>query len=100
MFILGDESNDNDAMALRPMTALPVYDIQCQSKSYRDLPLRYAETSTLFRNESSGEMHGLIRVRQFTISEGHLVVTPEQLEKNLRCGRPYKLYDDNSWHRK
>ena len=85
MFILGDESNDNDAMALRPMTCPFQFMIyNASQKSYRDLPLRYAETSTLFRNESSGEMHGLIRVRQFTISEGHLVVTPEQLEEEFK----------------
>lgn len=85
MFILGDESKDEDILALRPMTCPFQFTIyNASQKSYRDLPLRYGETSTLFRNESSGEMHGLIRVRQFTISEGHLVVTPEQLEDEFR----------------
>lgn len=85
MFILGDEDKDEDLMALRPMTCPFQFTIyNASQKSYRDLPLRYGETSTLFRNESSGEMHGLIRVRQFTISEGHLVVTPEQLEDEFK----------------
>lgn len=85
MFILGDENKEEDVLALRPMTCPFQFMIYNNSqKSYRDLPLRYAETSTLFRNESSGEMHGLIRVRQFTISEGHLVCTPEQLEDEFR----------------
>ena len=85
MFILGDEAKGEDVMALRPMTCPFQFTIyNTDQKSYRDLPIRYAETSTLFRNESSGEMHGLIRVRQFTISEGHLVVTPEQLEQEFK----------------
>jgi threonyl-tRNA synthetase len=85
MFILGDEAKGEDVMALRPMTCPFQFTIyNADQKSYRDLPLRYGETSTLFRNESSGEMHGLIRVRQFTISEGHLVVTPDQLEQEFR----------------
>jgi threonyl-tRNA synthetase len=85
MFILGDEEKDGDVMALRPMTCPFQFTIyNASQKSYRDLPIRYGETSTLFRNESSGEMHGLIRVRQFTISEGHLVVTPEQLEEEFK----------------
>ncbi len=85
MFILGDEAKGDDVMALRPMTCPFQFTIyNADQKSYRDLPLRYGETSTLFRNESSGEMHGLIRVRQFTISEGHLIVTPEQLEQEFR----------------
>lgn len=85
MFILGDEAKGEDVMALRPMTCPFQFTIyNADQKSYRDLPLRYGETSTLFRNESSGEMHGLIRVRQFTISEGHLVVTPEQLEQEFK----------------
>ncbi len=80
MFILGDEEKDDEVFALRPMTCPFQYYIYKQSqKSYRDLPIRYGETSTLFRNEDSGEMHGLTRVRQFTISEGHLIVTQEQL---------------------
>lgn len=85
MFILGDEEKDEEVFALRPMTCPFQFMIyKASQKSYRDLPIRYGETSTLFRNESSGEMHGLIRVRQFTISEGHLVVTPEQLEEEFR----------------
>jgi threonyl-tRNA synthetase len=85
MFILGEEGKDEDVMALRPMTCPFQFMIyNNDQKSYRDLPIRYAETSTLFRNESSGEMHGLIRVRQFTISEGHLVCTPEQLEEEFK----------------
>lgn len=85
MFILGDEEKDDEVMALRPMTC-PFQFMIYKSKlhSYRDLPIRYGETSTLFRNEASGEMHGLIRVRQFTISEGHLVCTPEQLEEEFK----------------
>ena len=72
-------------MALRPMTCPFQYQAYLsKGRSYRDLPLRYNETSTLFRNEASGEMHGLIRVRQFTISEGHLMCTPEQLEDEFR----------------
>ncbi|MGV8984177.1 threonine--tRNA ligase [Clostridium sp.] len=85
MFVLGDESKDAEVMALRPMTCPFQFTIfNADQKSYRDLPIRYAETSTLFRNESSGEMHGLIRVRQFTISEGHLVVRPDQLEDEFK----------------
>ena len=72
MFILGDE-NDKDVLALRPMTCRSVPGIPFKMRSYRDLPIRYNETATLFRNEASGEMHGLIRVRQFTLSEGHVV---------------------------
>lgn len=84
MFVLGDEEKDDEVLALRPMTC-PFQFMIYNSKlhSYRDLPVRMAETSTLFRNEASGEMHGLIRVRQFTISEGHLIVTPEQLEEEF-----------------
>ena len=85
MFVLGDEDSDEGAMALRPMTCPFQFQIyNSKLRSYRDLPLRYSETSTLFRNEASGEMHGLIRLRQFTISEGHLIVTPEQLEEEFR----------------
>jgi len=81
MFVMGDEEKDREVLALRPMTC-PFQFLIYNSRihSYRDLPVRLAETSTLFRNESSGEMHGLIRVRQFTISEGHIICTPEQLE--------------------
>ncbi|NLX76413.1 MAG: threonine--tRNA ligase [Clostridiaceae bacterium] len=84
MFVLGDEEKDEEVFALRPMTCpfqFMIYNSRLHS--YRDLPVRLAETSTLFRNESSGEMHGLIRVRQFTISEGHIITTPEQLEEEF-----------------
>lgn len=85
MFVLGDEEKDDEVFALRPMTCPFQYTIyNAEQHSYRDLPLRYNETSTLFRNEASGEMHGLIRVRQFTLSEGHLIVTPEQLEDEFK----------------
>ncbi|MDD5934967.1 MAG: threonine--tRNA ligase [Clostridiales bacterium] len=86
MFVLGDEEKENsEVFALRPMTCPFQYYVYKQSqKSYRDLPCRYGETSTLFRNEDSGEMHGLTRVRQFTISEGHLICTPEQIEEEFR----------------
>jgi len=85
MFIMGDEEKDAEVFALRPMTCPFQFMIYNSSlHSYRELPIRYAETSTLFRNEASGEMHGLIRVRQFTISEGHLVVTPEQLAEEFK----------------
>ena len=85
MFVLGDEEQDKEVYALRPMTCPFQYQIYLSEKhSYRDLPLRYGETSTLFRNEASGEMHGLIRVRQFTISEGHLIVRPDQLEEEFK----------------
>ncbi len=85
MFVLGDEEKDSEVFALRPMTCPFQYQAYLnRARSYRDLPLRYNETSTLFRNESSGEMHGLIRVRQFTISEGHLMCTPEQLEGEFK----------------
>ena len=85
MFILENEGEDSEVLALRPMTCpfqFTVYN--AEQHSYRDLPIRYRETSTLFRKEASGEMHGLIRVRQFTLAEGHLVVTPEQLEDEFR----------------
>lgn len=85
MFVLGDEEKDDEIFALRPMTCPFQYYVYKQSqKSYRDLPCRYGETSTLFRNEDSGEMHGLTRVRQFTISEGHLIVRPDQIEEEFR----------------
>ena len=85
MFVLGDEEKDKEVFALRPMTCPFQYQAYLnRARSYRDLPLRYDETSTLFRNEASGEMHGLIRVRQFTISEGHLMCTPDQLEDEFR----------------
>ncbi|MBO5714497.1 MAG: threonine--tRNA ligase, partial [Clostridia bacterium] len=86
MFIIGDE-NSPEALALRPMTCPFQYQIYKNGlKSYRDLPCRYSETATLFRKEASGEMHGLIRVRQFTLSDGHLICTPEQVEEEFkRC---------------
>ena len=85
MFVLGDEEKDNEVFALRPMTCPFQYQVYLnRGRSYRDLPMRLNETSTLFRNEASGEMHGLIRVRQFTISEGHLMCTPEQLEGEFK----------------
>ena len=85
MFVLGDEEKDKEVFALRPMTCPFQYQAYLnRGRSYRDLPLRYNETSTLFRNEDSGEMHGLIRVRQFTISEGHLMCTPAQLEDEFK----------------
>ncbi|MBE7050596.1 MAG: threonine--tRNA ligase [Ruminococcaceae bacterium] len=85
MFIMGDEEKDKEVFALRPMTCPFQYQAYLSKmRSYRDLPLRYNETSTLFRNEASGEMHGLIRVRQFTISEGHLMCRPDQLEDEFK----------------
>jgi len=85
MFILGNEEKDDEVFALRPMTCPFQYQVYLnRGRSYRDLPMRLNETSTLFRNEASGEMHGLIRVRQFTISEGHLMCTPEQLEEEFK----------------
>ncbi len=85
MFVLGDEEKDKEVFALRPMTCPFQYQAYLnRGRSYRDLPMRLNETSTLFRNEASGEMHGLIRVRQFTISEGHLMCTPEQLEDEFK----------------
>ena len=85
MFVLGDEEKDKEVFALRPMTCpFQYYVYKAEQHSYRDLPLRYGETSTLFRNEDSGEMHGLTRVRQFTISEGHLVVRPDQMVKEFK----------------
>ena len=85
MFVLGDEEKDKEVFALRPMTCpFQYYVYKASQKSYRDLPLRYGETSTLFRNEDSGEMHGLTRVRQFTISEGHLMVRPDQMVQEFK----------------
>lgn len=85
MFVLGDPNDEEkECLALRPMTCPFQYQVYLnQGRSYRDLPMRLGETSTLFRNEDSGEMHGLIRVRQFTISEGHLVLRPDQLEEEF-----------------
>jgi len=86
MFIMGDPDDEEaECFALRPMTCPFQYQVFLnRGRSYRDLPMRLGETSTLFRNEDSGEMHGLIRVRQFTISEGHLVLRPDQLEEEFR----------------
>ena len=86
MFVLGDPNDEEkECFALRPMTCPFQYQVFLNKmRSYRDLPMRLGETSTLFRNEDSGEMHGLIRVRQFTISEGHLILRPEQLEDEFR----------------
>ena len=86
MFVLGDPyDEEKECFALRPMTCPFQYQVYLnRARSYRDLPMRLGETSTLFRNEDSGEMHGLIRVRQFTISEGHLVLRPDQLEDEFR----------------
>lgn len=106
MFILGDEKKDKEVYALRPMTCPFQYQAYLnKARSYKDLPLRYNETSTLFRNEASGEMHGLIRVRQFTISEGHLMCTPEQLEDEFKgclelanfMLKTLGLYEDTSY---
>ena len=86
MFVLGDPNDESkECFALRPMTCPFQYQVFLnRGRSYRDLPMRLGETSTLFRNEDSGEMHGLIRVRQFTISEGHLILRPEQLEEEFK----------------
>lgn len=94
MFVLGDpEDETKECFALRPMTCPFQYQAYLsRARSYRDLPLRYDETSTLFRNEDSGEMHGLIRVRQFTISEGHLMCTPEQLEQEFKSCLELAIY--------
>ncbi len=85
MFVMGEEEKDKEVFALRPMTCpFQYYVYKATQHSYRDLPLRYGETSTLFRNEDSGEMHGLTRVRQFTISEGHLIVRPDQMVEEFK----------------
>ncbi len=86
MFVMGDPNDEkSECFALRPMTCPFQYQVFLnRQRSYRDLPMRLGETSTLFRNEDSGEMHGLIRVRQFTISEGHLIIRPDQLEEEFR----------------
>ena len=106
MFVMGDPESDKEVFALRPMTCPFQYQAYLSKmRSYRDLPLRYGETSTLFRNESSGEMHGLIRVRQFTISEGHLMCRPDQLEEEFKnclemtnyMMKTLGLYDDISY---
>ena len=107
MFVLGDEEKDKEVFALRPMTCpFQYYVYKASQKSYRDLPIRYGETSTLFRNEDSGEMHGLTRVRQFTISEGHLIVRPDQMVEEFKgalalakyCLTTLGLQDDVTFH--
>ncbi len=107
MFVLGDEEKDKEVFALRPMTCpFQYYCYKNTQHSYRDLPIRYGETSTLFRNEDSGEMHGLTRVRQFTISEGHLIVRPDQMVDEFKgCIALAKyvmstlgLLGDITWH--
>ncbi|HOO79854.1 MAG TPA: threonine--tRNA ligase [Lachnospiraceae bacterium] len=107
MFVMGDEEKDKEVFALRPMTCpFQYYVFKASQKSYRDLPLRYGETSTLFRNEDSGEMHGLTRVRQFTISEGHLIVRPDQMKDEFKgcialarhCLKTLGLEEDVTYH--
>ena len=107
MFVLGDESKDKEVFALRPMTCpFQYYVFKNSQHSYRELPLRYSETSTLFRNEDSGEMHGLTRVRQFTISEGHLIVRPDQMVEEFKncialarhCLKTLGLEEDVTYH--
>ncbi len=107
MFVLGDEEKDKEVFALRPMTCPFQYFVyKATQHSYRDLPLRYSETSTLFRNEDSGEMHGLTRVRQFTISEGHLIVRPDQMVEEFKrcialaryCLKTLGLEEDVTYH--
>ena len=107
MFVLGDEKKDKEVFALRPMTCpFQYYVYKATQHSYRDLPLRYGETSTLFRNEDSGEMHGLTRVRQFTISEGHLIVRPDQMVEEFKgclalakhCLTTLGLQDEVTYH--
>lgn len=107
MFVLGDEEKDKEVFALRPMTCpFQYYVYKASQKSYRDLPCRYGETSTLFRNEDSGEMHGLTRVRQFTISEGHLIVRPDQMVREFKdcialaqyCLQVLGLEEDVTYH--
>lgn len=107
MFVFGDEEKDKEVYALRPMTCpFQYYVYKNSQKSYRDLPCRYSETSTLFRNEDSGEMHGLTRVRQFTISEGHLIVRPDQMVEEFKgclalakyCLETLGVNDDVTYH--
>lgn len=93
MFVLGDEEKDKEVFALRPMTCpFQYYIYKAKQHSYRELPIRYGETSTLFRNEESGEMHGLTRVRQFTISEGHLIMRPDQIDEEFKACVDLMLY--------
>lgn len=93
MFVMGDEEKQDEVFALRPMTCPFQYQAFLnRGRSYRDLPMRLNETSTLFRNETSGEMHGLIRLRQFTLSEGHIICTPEQLEEEFKHSLELAIY--------
>ncbi len=93
MFVIGDSEAEGEVLAMRPMTCPFQYQIYKSGlKSYRDLPYRFAETATLFRNEASGEMHGLIRVRQFTLSDGHIICTPEQIEGEFKKCLDLSLY--------
>ncbi len=107
MFVLGDEEKDKEVFALRPMTCpFQYYVYKNEQHSYRDLPYRMGETSTLFRNEDSGEMHGLTRVRQFTISEGHLIVRPDQMVEEFKgclalakyCLKTLGVEEDVTYH--
>ena len=107
MFVFGNEETDNEVFALRPMTCpFQYYVYKNSQRSYRDLPMRLGETSTLFRKEESGEMHGLTRVRQFTISEGHLIVRPDQMVEEFKgclalskyCLETLGLQDDGTYH--
>ncbi len=107
MFVFGDEEIDSEVFALRPMTCpFQYYVYKNSQRSYRDLPMRLGETSTLFRKEESGEMHGLTRVRQFTISEGHLIVRPDQMVEEFKgclalakyCLETLGLQDDVTYH--
>ncbi len=107
MFVLGDEEKDKEVFALRPMTCpFQYYVYKNEQHSYRDLPIRMGETSTLFRAEDSGEMHGLTRVRQFTISEGHLIVRPDQMVDEFKgclalakyCLQTLGLEEDVTYH--
>ena len=107
MFVLGDEEKDKEVFALRPMTCPFQYFVyKNEQHSYRDLPIRMGETSTLFRSEDSGEMHGLTRVRQFTISEGHLIVRPDQMVEEFKgclalakyCLQTLGLEEDVTYH--
>lgn len=107
MFVLGNEETDKEVFALRPMTCpFQYYCYKNTQHSYRDLPIRYGETSTLFRNEDSGEMHGLTRVRQFTISEGHLIVRPDQMVEEFKncialaqyCLKTLGVEEDVTYH--
>ena len=107
MFVFGDEETDSEVFALRPMTCpFQYYVYKNSQRSYRELPMRLGETSTLFRKEESGEMHGLTRVRQFTISEGHLIVRPDQMVEEFKgclalakyCLETLGLQDDVTYH--